>query len=146
MLVQDLLKKQPKTIMTVGKGTNVLAAMQLLIDNNISCLPIVENDNRLIGIISDKDIFKAVYDRQDAFVAFKVGDLMETNLIVGVEADDINYIAGLMTNNRIRHIPIVDRDRIIGLISVGDIVKVQMKSMEVENRYLKLYIDGSYPG
>lgn len=146
MLVKDLLKQKSRDPITVSKGTNVLAAMQLLIEHKISCLPIVDDDRRLIGIISDKDIFTAVYDRQDSFVAYKVADLMATDLIVGVETDDVNYIAGLMTNNRIRHIPIVERDRLTGLISVGDVVKAQMTTIEVENRYLRKYIHGEYPG
>ena len=146
MLVKDLIKKHPKKIITADRDTNVLTAMQLLIENKISCLPVIEENDRLVGLISDKDIFTAVFSHQDSFATFKVADMMTTDLIVGVESDDINYIAGLMTNNRIRHIPIVDHDRLIGLISVGDVVKVQMTSMEVENRYLKLYINGGYPG
>ena len=71
---------------------------------------------------------------------------MSTNLIVGLPEDDVAYIAGVMTENRIRHVPIVDRDRIIGLLSVGDIVKTQIENIKVENRYLWQYIEGSYPG
>lgn len=103
-----------------------------------------END-KLIGIISDKDIFAAVYENQDTFTTLKVSDLMSSDLIVGIEDDDINYIAGIMTKNRIRHIPIMEKDKLLGLISIGDIVKAQMEDMEIENRYLKLYIDGTYP-
>ena len=74
-----------------------------------------------------------------------VTDIMTSNIIVGVETDELTYIAGLMTNNRIRHVPVVKADKLIGLISIGDVVKAQMSDMEVENRYLKQYIDGSYP-
>ncbi|HKK21299.1 MAG TPA: CBS domain-containing protein, partial [candidate division Zixibacteria bacterium] len=62
-----------------------------------------------------------------------------------VEDDDLDYIAALMTNNRVRHIPIVNGEHIVGLVSIGDVVKTQIKNVEVENRFLKQYIEGSYP-
>ncbi|UCD63546.1 MAG: CBS domain-containing protein [Candidatus Zixiibacteriota bacterium] len=145
MLVRDLLKANPKELITVRTATDILSAMSLLIDNKISCLLVTDEEMRLCGIISDKDIFAAVHRNHDSFAGLTVCDLMSSEVIVGVENDDLNYIAGLMTNNRVRHIPIVDEDRLIGLISIGDIVKSQMDDITVENRYLKQYIDGSYP-
>jgi len=63
-----------------------------------------------------------------------------------VPDDEVSYIAGVMTNNRIRHVPIVENKQLAGLVSVGDVVKTQMENIQIENRYLKQYIDGSYPG
>ena len=103
------------------------------------------SDGPKTRIVSDKDIFKLVYENQDNFIAFKADEIMSTDLIVGVEDDNLNYISGLMTKNHIRHIPIVNREKLVGLISIGDIVKSKQKNIEIENRYLKLYIDGSYP-
>lgn len=145
MLVKDMIKTKNRDLITIGNSENVLTAMKQLIKNKVSCLPVVGENNKLLGIISDKDIFKAVYENQDNFIAFKTGDLMSTNLIVGVEDDDLNYISGLMTKNHIRHIPIVNREKLIGLISIGDVVKANQENIEIENRYLKLYIDGNYP-
>ena len=71
---------------------------------------------------------------------------MTTELIVGIEDDLVDYIATLMTNNRIRHIPIMRGASMIGLVSVGDVVKARLSDMAVENRYLKQYIRGDYPG
>ena len=69
---------------------------------------------------------------------------MTTELIVGVVDDDLTYSAVLMTNNRIRHIPIMEKDKIIGIVSVGDIVKTQMEHIKIENRYLRQYLSGSH--
>lgn len=145
MKVKDLLKENPREIITTDKSTTIIKAMNLLISNRIGCLLVMDENDKLIGIISDKDIFAAVYENQDTFTTLKVSDLMSSDLIVGIEDDDINYIAGIMTKNRIRHIPIMEKDKLLGLISIGDIVKAQMEDMEIENRYLKLYIDGTYP-
>lgn len=144
MLVKDVLKCKQKGLVTATQNMTIRQAMELLIKNRISSLPVEDDDGKLIGIISDKDIFRKIFETRGDYRVFMVSQLMTTNLIVGLPEDELSYIAGLMTHNRIRHIPIVEKDRLIGIISVGDIVKTQMENMEVENRYLKQYLSGSY--
>lgn len=146
MKVKEILQNKPGKLVTVAPEANIIVAMQLLIDNRIGCLPVISESGRLVGIVSDKDIFKAVYNHQDGFAGLSVGEIMSTNLIVGIPEDGIEYIAGIMTKNRIRHIPIMEGDQLAGLVSIGDVVKCQMSSIEIENRYLKIYIEGNYPG
>ncbi|MBD3402471.1 CBS domain-containing protein [candidate division GN15 bacterium] len=146
MLVKDLLRQKDRRLVTTTAGTDLETAMGQLIDNRISCLPVLDDTGKLIAIISDKDIFRAVYESKEQFRELTVGDEMTRDLIVGVGDDSISYIAGLMTNNRIRHIPIVEGDALVGLLSVGDIVKTQMEDIKIENRYLKDFIQGTYPG
>jgi CBS domain-containing protein len=146
MLVRDLLKTKNRKTVTAAADTDINEAMALLIDNAISCLPVLNNKGKLEGIVSDKDIFRLIFEHRTDFKNHKVNDVMTTEVLVGLAGDDVNYIAGLMTENRIRHIPIVDGDKLIGLLSQSDIVKTQMKRMAVENRYLKLYFNGEYPG
>lgn len=146
MRVSDLLAAKSRRLITTSPRQSLFEVMRLLIDEAISCLPVLGDDGRVIGIISDKDVFRAVYVHPGNFRALTVEQFMTTDLIIGVPDDDISYIAGLMTTNRIRHIPIMDNGTLAGLISVGDIVKTQMRDIEVENRYLWSYINGSYPG
>jgi len=146
MKVKDLLKDKKREIVTVEGSTDILTAMELLIKNKISCLPVLGYSGQLVGIISDKDIFHAIFENQDNFPSLKVSNLMTTDLLVGLAEDEIDYIGGVMTENKVRHIPIVEKDRLVGLISQGDVVKVEIKRMQIENRYLKLYMEGNYPG
>jgi CBS domain-containing protein len=146
MLASDILKIKGKEVITILEDVNIIDAMKILLEKKISCLPVVDGENCLIGIISDKDVFKAVYNNQDNYKDLNASQLMTTDLIVGVETDDVDYISGLMTKNRIRHIPIVEEMLLVGLISIGDVVKTKQKDIEIENRYLRQYIDGSYPG
>jgi len=146
MKVSDILSKKNFEVITTNPDEKIHKAMEILITNKISCLPVLNADKNLIGIISDKDIFKAVYNDQHGFASTTVDSLMTRDLIVGVPSDDIEYISGVMTQNRIRHVPILDKERLIGLISTGDIVKTQMKKIKIENRYLKQYVEGNYPG
>jgi CBS domain-containing protein len=141
MLVKTLLESKPKRIVTARASTSIDEAMDLLISNRIGCLPVLDNDGILIGIISDKDIFKKIHQTKGDYHLLKVGDVMTTDLIVGLPDDDITYIAAMMNNNWIRHIPIVEGDHMIGMVSIGDIIKTQAKSAEVENRHLKMYMD-----
>jgi CBS domain-containing protein len=146
MKVREILKSKSGKLVTVVPEANIIRAMQLLIENRIGCLPVIGDNDQLVGIVSDKDVFTAVYNHQEGFARLSVSDIMSTNLIVGIPEDEIEYIAGIMTKNRIRHIPIMERDQLAGLVSIGDVVKHQMSSMEIENRYLKTYIEGNYPG
>lgn len=146
MLVKDLLKKKEREIITIEPSVNILQAMGKLIDNKIGCLLVMDSADKLTGIVSDKDIFHTVYKDRENFHEYKVSDIMTTDLIIGLLDDDINYIAGIMTQNRVSHVPILEKDKLVGLVSIGDIIKAQMKYMQIENRYLKLYINGGYPG
>ena len=146
MLVKDLLKKKEREIITIEPSVSILQAMGKLIDNKIGCLLVMDPADKLIGIVSDKDIFHTVFKDRENFHEYTVSDIMTTDLIIGLLDDDINYIAGIMTQNRVRHVPILEKDKLVGLVSIGDVIKAQMKYMQIENRYLKLYIDGGYPG
>jgi CBS domain-containing protein len=145
MRVRDLLGNNRGPVHTITPMGTVLEAMARLIEHKISCLPVLDEGDDLIGIVSDKDIFRLVFENRRGFEQVPVSDIMSTNLIVGLPDDDLNYIASVMTENRVRHIPIVDGPRLIGLVSQGDIVKKQLRDTQFENRYLRAYIQGDYP-
>lgn len=146
MQVKDVLKTKDRDLITIHAEDPILKAMELLLSHKISCLLVIHDDHILDGLISDKDIFREVYQNQTDFKNRKVGEVMTSDLIVGVESDSMDYISGLMTKNRIRHIPIVEEQKLVGLVSIGDVVKSNQKHIEIENRYLRQYIDGQYPG
>ena len=146
MFVKELLKSSPKDIITIDPSTDLWKAMETLISNKIGCLPVLDSSGTLVGILDDQDIFRAVYENQDNFEKFTAGDLMTSDLIIGMPDDDLNYIAGLMAKNNIRYVPIMDDKKMVGLVSPGDVVKAQMTHIEIENRYLKMYMDGTHLG
>ena len=146
MFVKELLKSSPKDIITIDPSTDLWKAMETLISNKIGCLPVLDSSGTLVGILDDQDIFRAVYENQDNFEKFTAGDLMTSDLIIGMPGDDLNYIAGLMAKNNIRYVPIMDDRKMVGLVSPGDVVKAQMTHIEIENRYLKMYMEGTHLG
>ena len=140
MKVKDLLRHNSKKIITIDPTAKVGHAMGLLVKHRISSLPVVDERESVIGIISDRDIFREAFDAPDSYRDATVGERMTTEVIIGVPDDEISYIAGIMTNNRIRHVPIVEEGKLVGLISTGDVVKTQMDKLATENRYLRQYI------
>ncbi|HBE80102.1 MAG TPA: hypothetical protein DDW65_20315 [Firmicutes bacterium] len=142
MKVADLLKSKGQTVITVSPDEPVFQAMGKLIDNKIGSLLVTDVENKIVGIISERDIMRAAYSDYDLLKTKKVSQLMSTNIIVAIPDDDIDYIMGIMTQNRIRHLPIVTRETIVGMISIGDIVKFQLEEIQVKNRYLEEYMYG----
>ncbi|MBU0985302.1 MAG: CBS domain-containing protein [candidate division Zixibacteria bacterium] len=141
MRVRALLEAKPAPIVIAKPSTGVDEAMELLISNNIGCLPVVDDSGQLAGIVSDKDILKKIHEAKGDYHALSMKDVMTTEVIVGVPDDDIEYIAGIMDKNWIRHIPIMDGEDLIGVVSLRDVNKTLVKATKSENRYLNMYMD-----
>jgi len=144
MLVSTLLENKRKDVITATPSTTIEEAMELLISNKIACLPVLSDKGELVGIVSDKDIFKKIHETKGKYHSLNVGDVMSTNLIVGLPEDNIEYIAGIMDKNWIRHIPILEGQKMIGLVSEGDILQTITEHKEIENRYLTMYLEGTH--
>lgn len=141
MQVKNILdQKETKGVITVQSSTGFDEAIALLVKHQISCLPIVD-DGELKGIISDRDILKKIDSTGCDVKNMTVADAMSTKLIVGVPEDEIEYLAGVMDKNWIRHIPIVQGDKLIGLVSQRDIVHFLHHHAQIENRYLSYYME-----
>jgi CBS domain-containing protein len=101
---------------------------------------VLDDDGHPLGIISERDVLRECHRREGQLGQVAVREIMTRDLIIGVPDDDLDYTMGIMTTNRIRHLPIVDGGRIAGLISIGDVVKACLEETAYENRYLKEYI------
>ncbi|MFH1894141.1 MAG: CBS domain-containing protein [Candidatus Zixiibacteriota bacterium] len=144
MRVSTLLESKPREVITVSSSTSVDDAMDKLISNNIGCLPVVDDEGNLIGIVSDKDIFAKIHETKGDYHNLTVNDVMEKAVIVGLLSDDISYIASIMDKNWIRHVPIVEEDSLVGLVSLRDILKANTQTTAIENRYLRQHLDGMH--
>ncbi len=142
MLVRNILKRKSREVVTTGPSASIDEAMDVLIKNKISCLPVLDDDGKLVGVISDHDIFAEIHRTRGDYHSLKVEDLMTTALIIGLPDDDINYIANVMEQNWIRHVPIVEGERLVGIVSQRDIMIAQSQHIEIENRFLRQHLDG----
>jgi CBS domain-containing protein len=146
MKVKDILATKGSRVVTIEKSTKVFDAMSIFSSNRVGSLLVVDKDDAILGIIAAKDVLMAVVNHYDTIKEITVETIMTTNLIVCGEDDKIEYVQTAMTENRIRHIPVLAGKELKGLISIGDVVKSQMKEMHVENKYLKDYMADKYPG
>ncbi len=145
MKVKDILAEKGSRVITVEKSTPVLDAMRIFPANRVGSLLVVDKFDEILGIIAARDLLMAVINHLDRIKTMTVEEIMTTNLIVGTEDDTIEYLQAIMTENRIRHVPIVEGRQLKGIVSIGDVVKALMTEKDVENRYLKDYIADRYP-
>ena len=147
MKVKDILKVKGSKVYTINENSTLMAATAKLFSNRIGSLIVVNDTDEIVGIVAPNDILKAVHEGCVENCSLqRVNQVMTKNLLCASEEDTIDYIQAVMTENRIRHIPILDKTELKGLVSIGDVVNAQIKIHEVENHYLKDYIDGKYPG
>jgi CBS domain-containing protein len=146
MKVKDILKVKGSKVYTISESSTLMTATAKFFSNKIGSLVVVNDKDEIIGIVSPNDILKAIHAGCTENCALqKVGEVMTRNIICASEEDSLDYIQAIMTENRVRHLPIMDKKELKGLISIGDVVNAQINIREVENRYLIDYIEGKYP-
>ncbi len=148
MKVKDILKSKGSEVFTVSQDTTLMGATDIFFSKKIGSLLVNDAEGNIVGIIAPNDILKAIQEgcTEENCALQKVSKVMTKEILCASEDDEIDYIQAIMTENRIRHIPIIKDKKIIGLVSIGDIVKALIKNKEVENHYLRDYITGKYPG
>lgn len=143
--IDDILKSKSGEIITVLPDDSLYTAIQEMVNHNIGSVLVVSKEDEPVGIITERDVLKQCVRRSDRLKTTAVESVMTTDLIIGLPNDSVDYLVGVMTTNKIRHIPILTDGKILGIVSIGDLLKSKMKSVEYENRYLKDYISGKYP-
>jgi CBS domain-containing protein len=146
MKAKDIIGTKGSRVVTCHEDNSLLEALAIFSANKVGSLLVVDSHDKIQGIIAPRDILLVVLNDLDKIRDLKVKEIMSTNLIVATIDDDVEYLQAIMTENRIRHIPILEGSALKGIISIGDVVKAQVVEKEVENRYLKDYIEGKYPG
>lgn len=141
MKVKDLLSKKSSTIRSTPSSAKLIDAIHSLNEHNVGALLAIDGE-KLTGIISERDVLHAVAKHGSKIDALKVEDVMTKELITCSEDETIDNVMGIMTVNRIRHLPIVEKEKLIGIISIGDVVKAQLQKTKAEADDLKDYIHG----
>jgi len=132
MNIQSILAKKGSQVITIGARQSIREALETLVQYNIGALVVVNQAEQPIGILSERDIVRAAATGKD-WLHLDVRTLMTRELITGVPDDDLEVVAHTMTEQRIRHVPVVDQGRrLIGIVSIGDIVKAQRDQYEGE--------------
>ena len=142
MKVRYILKVKGSQVHSIGPDQTVLDAVALLVQHRIGALLVRDAAGAVAGILSERDVLRECLHRSAELGRISVQDAMTRDLIVCVLDDDVDYAMGVVTKNRVRHLPVMDGDRVAGMISIGDLVKASLDEVQYENRYLREYITG----
>jgi len=142
MKVQDLLDAKGYDIVAINADSSVEDAIRSMHNRKISAIMVID-EGKTTGIFTERDVVRCyIASGGKSFHDLKVRDFMVTNLIVAVPDDDINNIAVIMIEKNIRHLPVLVNGKVIGMLSIRDIIQTQVKKLTSEIHYLKDYITG----
>lgn len=145
MKIRDILKAKGSNVESIEPGLTIREALNRINEKKVGAL-LVHKDKELVGIITERDILRLMATKGEAAFSDPVENIMTKKLIVGLPDDDLDTAIAYITNNRFRHLPIMENKKLCGIISIGDIVKALAHNLKIENRYLMDYISGKYPG
>lgn len=143
MNVQSIVGGKGTDVTTITQQSTLAEATALLNSHRIGAL-VVSGDGKVIGgIISERDIVRALWASGADALSASVGSVMSVDVVTCVASDGVDRLMELMTERRIRHLPVVDDSgHLAGIVSIGDVVKARLSALELENRKLTEYISG----
>jgi len=140
MTVSTILAEKGRDVVTIELGASLADAANLLAQRRIGAALILGADHRLIGIISERDIVQALAASGVAALDLPVSQAMTRKVETCSERDTISSIMERMTKGKFRHVPVVDQGRLLGIVSIGDVVKHRLQEMERESAAMRDYI------
>ena len=140
MLVKQIFKQKDDRIITVAPGDTVATAAEVLKRENIGAVMVSGPDGALSGILSERDIVRALPEHGPDIFDLTVEQLMTRDVVTCSSEDRINDLMKKMTAGRFRHLPVVDGSQLTGIISIGDVVKSRLEELEAEASQLRDYI------
>lgn len=145
MNIASLLATKGPRVVTIGPEQSIREALKLLAQHNIGALVVVDGSTRPVGILSERDVVRAAAKSESSVFGEPVSRLMTRNVIVGQPSDDLVSVGSTMTEKHIRHLPVVDAGRLVGIVSIGDVVKAQRDKYQGEVDTLQIQLTEGQP-
>ena len=142
MTIAAILSNKGSDVATIGAQDRVSAAVDTLGGLRIGALPVVEG-NEIVGIMSERDVIYCLRDHGAEVLDWPVSRVMTSPAITADPSTGVLSVLALMTERRIRHVPVVDGGRLIGIVSIGDLVKYRMDRIEAEANAMRSYIQSA---
>ena len=145
--MSDVLALKGSAVHSLPPEASLMEALERMNRHRIGCFMVIDSDGAPQGILSERDILRHVAENPAGPVSGTVRENMtpRAQLIVATEEDDLDYAMRVMTENRVRHLPVVGQGHVVGVVSIGDLLKSQLTDKEHENKMLQDYIIGRYP-
>jgi CBS domain-containing protein len=140
MIVKNVLVGKRGDVVTIEPTVDLAAAVKLLTAQHIGAVVVLGADHRVIGILSERDIVRALAEHGAAVLCEPVGKVMTRDVKSCSEDDTIEELMGRMTTGKFRHMPVVQQGQLIGIVSIGDVVKSRVEEINHEAKSLRDYI------
>lgn len=145
MKAADILKYKGSQVFTIESHQLVKEAIELLVSHGVGSLVVLDEEQKIVGMITERDILRASARDFDQLHGFIVENLMTRKVIIGLTDEKVEKIMWTMTTHHIRHLPIMSSGSLVGILSIGDVVKARAQRAETQVHYLNDYISGQYP-
>jgi CBS domain-containing protein len=145
MVLQEILSKKGTQVFMIAPHATVDEAVQRLVEDKIGSLIVCEGEassQRILGIITERDVLHTLAAHRGSLAQLRVSEVMTADLVVVSPRHTTVQAMGLMTEHRIRHLPVVADGVLCGIVSIGDLVKAHHEMLEQDNYYMKSYIQG----
>ena len=139
MIIAGILRQKNAPVICVEADYSVRQAISILHEARIGAVLVLEGD-RLVGLFSERDLVRLIVQAGEEALEAAVGDVMTTELVTLTPDHSCADAMALMTNRRIRHLPVLEAGRLVGIVSIGDLVKHRIEEIESEAEQLKAYI------
>ena len=143
MIVNNILADKRGDVVTIEPTADLAAAAKLLAERHIGAVVIVGAERRVIGILSERDIVRALANHGAAALSEPISQVMTRDVKTCSEDDTIGDLMGRMTAGKFRHMPVVKQDKLIGVVSIGDVVKSRVDEIGHEAKALRDYIQSA---
>ena len=140
MRVADVLRGKGSEVAAVPPRLSVSGLLDDLARHNVGAMVVVDDKDALVGIVSERDVVRRLNERGSELLTVPVEEIMTTQVVTCEPGDGIDSLAAIMTERRIRHMPVVENGRLIGIVSIGDVVKGRIQQLESERERLESYI------
>jgi CBS domain-containing protein len=140
-LVQHLLDSKGRDVITVTAETSVLDAVKIMADRSVGSLLVMDADE-LKGIVTERDYARKVIIKGRSSQSTQVGEIMTTDVCMATSLDTVKKCMTVMSERKIRHLPVVDEGRLVGMISIGDLVQAIIMDQKEKIQHLEQYISG----
>ena len=142
MLVRDVLESKGRRVISIDGEATVSDAVAKLVQNNIGSLPVVDQSGKLVGVFSERDVLRLIHNRGEGFGRLRIAEVMTAGPTTCSPDDEVDDVMGKMSDRHIAKVPVVSGEQLVGVISVGDVIKVLYDKVHTENQHLRTYIHG----
>lgn len=139
MLISDILRRKGSNVVTIAPAATVSDLIASLAEHKIGALVVVEN-GRTVGIVSERDVVRRLHRAGAEILGLPVSELMTTDVISCDPSDSVDEIGAAMTERRIRHMPVLAKDELAGIVTIGDVVAARIADLEQTRGQLENYI------